>query len=103
MDPASVSESSTSPPPFDLGLRLQEIRNHGMAVRTLLAEVNSFNLEIGYDFRDKLHRGILGAHWKQWAPLRQVYGDKVLMDAFSEHPEVVCHARVASHRGILDI
>ncbi|KAK6366967.1 hypothetical protein LTS17_010518 [Exophiala oligosperma] len=89
MGQTNISDSKTSPLPFGLRVRLEEIRNHGMVISSLLAKVNSFNREISYDFRDKLHRGILGAHWKQWAPLRQVYGEEVLMNAFSEHPELV--------------
>ncbi|KAK5223801.1 hypothetical protein LTR72_005187 [Exophiala xenobiotica] len=72
-----------------LKYRAEEIQHHGAAVQSLLAEVDAFNRQIGYDFRDKLQGGILGAHWEQWAPLRQLYGEQVLLDAISEYPEVV--------------
>jgi hypothetical protein len=81
--------SNTSSLPAGLKYRVEEIQHHGVAVRSLLAEVDAFNRQIGYDFRDKLQSGILGAHWEQWAPLRHVYGEQALLDAISEYPEVV--------------
>ncbi|KAK5197454.1 hypothetical protein LTR99_007824 [Exophiala xenobiotica] len=81
--------SNTSSLPAGLKYRAEEIQHHGAAVQSLLAEVDAFNRQIGYDFRDKLQGGILGAHWEQWAPLRQLYGEQVLLDAISEYPEVV--------------
>jgi hypothetical protein len=81
--------SNTSSLSAGLKYRVEDIQHHGAAVRSLLAEVDAFNRQIGYDFRDKLRSGILGAHWEQWAPLRHVYGEQALLDAISEYPEVV--------------
>ncbi|KAK7895051.1 hypothetical protein LTR67_005790 [Exophiala xenobiotica] len=100
--------SNMSSLPAGLKYRVEEIRHHGVAVRSLLAEVDAFNRQIGYDFRDKLQSGILGAHWEQWAPLRHIYGEQALLDAISEYPEVVrywvsrleretVHLRTGSH------
>lgn len=81
--------SKTSSLPAGLKYRMEEVQHHGVAVRSLLAEVDAFNRQISHEFRDKLQNGILAAHWEQWAPFRQVYGDQALLDAISEYPEVV--------------
>jgi len=80
--------SKTSSLPAGLKYRMEEVQHHGVAVRSLLAEVDAFNRQISHEFRDKLQNGILAAHWEQWAPFRQVYGDQALLDAISEYPEV---------------
>ncbi len=87
----AVTSTTSSPLPWGLRYRDEEIKGHGELVHRLLAQVDSpaTSSHVGHDFRSKLHRGILGAHWEQWAPLRQLYGDDALIRAFSLHRKAV--------------
>ena len=75
--------------PSGLRYRSEEIQHHCALIKSLLTEVSAVQYQIDHGFRDRLYRGVLGAHWEQWAPLRELYGDEALINAFSRHPEVV--------------
>lgn len=89
--------------PWGLRYRSEEIHHHGAAVQSLLGEVNALKHPIDHGFRDKLYRGVLGTHWEQWAPLREIYGEEALINAFSKHPEVVrkTHRTVSVRKNVV--
>lgn len=72
-----------------LRYRSEEIQHHCALIKSLLTEVSAVQYQIDHGFRDRLSRGVLKAHWEQWAPLRELYGDDALINAFSRYPEVV--------------
>ncbi|KAJ9603397.1 hypothetical protein H2200_012175 [Cladophialophora chaetospira] len=82
-----VLEDSTLP--SHLTERGEAILHSAAAVDTLLAQVCSLQYKIDHAFRDRLHRGILVAHWEHFSPLREVHGAEALMQAFASHTELV--------------
>ena len=78
--------------PSGLRYRSEEIQHHYALIKSLLTEISAVRYQIDHGFRDRLHRGVLGAHWEHWAPLRELYGDEALINAFSRYPEVVRRA-----------
>jgi hypothetical protein len=75
--------------PSGLRYRREEIQHHCTLIKNLLNEVSAVRYKIDPGFRDRLHRGVLGVHWEEWAPLRELYGDEALIKVFSQYPEVV--------------
>jgi len=94
-DGVATTKTLETPPiqvwslPSGLKYRSEEIQHHCALIKSLLTEVSAVQYQIDHGFRDRLYRSILGAHWEQWAPLRELYGDETLINAFSRHPEVV--------------
>lgn len=85
-----ASRSNSSSIPWGLKYRNEEMQRHGELVQILLAEASAVKYQVEHEFRHKLHHGVLGAYWEQWAPLRKVYGDEALLNALSQYPQVVC-------------
>ena len=77
--------------PFPVGLlrRKEEIEDHTALVKTLLEEASAKHYKIDHGQRHRMHEGILHVHWKEWSPLRKLYGDQLLSRLFSSHYHVV--------------
>ncbi len=75
--------------PSALQAREEEIRHQCILLRNVISEIGFPHYKIDYGLRDRMHRGVLEAHWDGWCSLRSFYGDEVLLQAFSELPAVV--------------
>lgn len=93
--------SATRPQlPSTLKAREEEIRHQCALLRKVIDEIGFGHYKVDHGLRDRMHRGVLGAHWDGWYPLRKLYGDSVLLKAFSEVPAVVS---MFPYRGVVRI
>jgi hypothetical protein len=75
--------------PTALKGREEEIRHQCALLRNVIDEIGYQHYKVDHGLRDRMHRGVLSAHWSGWNPLRKLYGDAVLLQAFAEVPAVV--------------
>jgi Fungal N-terminal domain of STAND proteins len=75
--------------PPALKAREEEIRHQCALLRNVIDEIGFRRYKIDHGLRDRMHRGVLRAHWDGWCSLRNLYGDEVLLRAFSDVPAVV--------------
>jgi hypothetical protein len=75
--------------PPALRYREKEIQQHCALVTRLVQEVSAVQYQISHGLRDRMQKGVLGIHWKEWSPLRKQCRDEELLDLFSSHPDVV--------------
>lgn len=75
--------------PPALRYREKEIQHHCALVTRLVQEVSSVQYQIGHGLRDRMQKGVLGVHWKEWLSLRKQCRNEELLDLFSSHPDVV--------------
>lgn len=67
----------------------EEIRHQCALLRNVVDENSSHHYNVDYSLRDRMHCGVLGAHWDAWLSLRKLYGVQVLLQAFTKVPAVV--------------
>lgn len=75
--------------PSLLGVREEEVRHQCRLLRNVIEEIGFSHYKVDHGLRDRMRRGVLGAHWDGWSSLRKLYGDDVLFRAFSEVPAIV--------------
>jgi hypothetical protein len=75
--------------PPALRYREKEIQHHCALVTRLVQEISAVQYQIGHGLRDRMQKGVLGIHWKEWSSLRKQCRDEELLDLFSSHPDVV--------------
>ena len=80
--------------PTALKAREEEIRHQSALLRNVIDEIGYQHYKVDHGLRDRLHRGVLSAHWSRWEPLRKLYGDAVLLQAFAEVPAVVSNPQL---------
>jgi Fungal N-terminal domain of STAND proteins len=85
----SVIEEKSPKLPSALKAREEEIRHQCALLRNVIDEIGFQHYKIDHGLRDRMHLGVLSAHWDGWCALRNLYGDEVLLQAFSEVPAVV--------------
>jgi hypothetical protein len=75
--------------PTILKAREEEIRHQCILLRKVVDEIGNQHYKVDHGLRRRMSRGVLSAHWSGWRPLRKLYGDAELLQAFAEIPAVV--------------
>jgi hypothetical protein len=92
--PCDISAGTTareqrSQLPRALKAQEEEIRHQCALLRNVIDEIGLSHYKVDPGLRHRMHSGVLSAHWSGWSPLRNLYGDAALLQAFAEVPAVV--------------
>jgi hypothetical protein len=79
--------------PTVLKAREEEIHDQCALLRNVIDEISRPHYKVDHGLRHRMHSGVLSAHWSGWSPLRNLYGDAALLQAFAEVPAVVSDAQ----------
>jgi hypothetical protein len=80
--------------PTALRAREEEIRHQCALLRKVVDEIGYQHHKVDHGLRHRMKIGVLSAHWFSCRPLRNLYGDAVLLQAFAEVPAVVSSLKV---------